>query len=232
MSARKELKQVGVRIMFNRILALMVTFAFSLSAQAVSVDFTDANWQAAIGSGSSTASYGNVTLSTGRSDHLLNFNGSSSEVRGCAAGSSIHDLACLGDGIGIRQASNNNDEISGSESLLIEFAKAVDVTKIYLLDLFGAEKTGEKAIIINSNGVNKTVTGADGVVGGFLSVAYSVDQGRGLTSILLKGYKDCFSDFALAGLEIAPSAVPIPGAALLFGSALLGFFGFRRKNIA
>ena len=92
--------------------------------------------------------------------------------------------------------------------------------------------TGEQAIIINSNDVNKTVIGVNGTVGGFLSVEYLLNEGKGLTSILLKGYRDCFSDFALAGLEIAPSPVPVPGAAILFGSALLGFFGFKRRRLA
>lgn len=227
--------------MFKRIFILLAAFAFSVSAQAVSVDFTGQDWKDAINASSdpTSATVGNVTLSTGYSKHHLNFNGSSSEIRGCAAGSDLHDLACLGDGIGI-----NNDEIGGYyEELLIEFAEAVDVTKIYLLDLFGAETprygsaVGEKAIIINSNDVNKTVIGAvdadgDSIAGGFFSVEYSVIEGKGLTSILLKGYKDCFSDFALAGLEIAPSPVPVPGAAILFGSALLGFFGFKRRRVA
>ncbi|MFK5915125.1 MAG: PEP-CTERM sorting domain-containing protein [Woeseiaceae bacterium] len=220
--------------MFKRITLTLTAFAFSAMAQATLIDFTDANWQAAIGSGNSSATLGNVTLSTGNPYHILNFNSSSSEIKGCAAGADVHDLACLGDGIGIRRKWNNNDEISGSERLLIEFAKAVDVTKIYLLDLFGEEKYGkdEKAIIFNSNGIKKTVNGAVGVAGGFLSVEYSLNEGGGLSSILLKGYRDCFSDFALAGLEVTPSAVPVPGAAILFGSALLGFFGFKRRQAA
>lgn len=225
--------------MFKRISVLLTAFAFSVSAHAVSVDFTGQDWKDAISNSSdpTTATVGNVTLSTNYSKYYLNFNGSDSEIRGCAAGADLHDLACLGDGIGIRKPWNNNDEISGYEELLIEFAEAVDVTKIYLLDLFGAEKTGEKAIIINSNGIDKTVTGAvdsndNSISGGFFSVEYSVVEGKGLTSILLKGYKDCFSDYALAGLEIAPSPVPVPGAAILFGSALLGFFGFKRRRIA
>ena len=220
--------------MFKRLSILLAAFAFSVSAQAVSVDFTGQDWKDAISASSdpTTATVGNVTLSTNYYRHTLNFNGSDSERHGCNAGSAIHDLACLGDGIGIR-----NDEISGYEKLLIEFAEAVDVTKIYLLDLFGAERSGEQAIIINSNGVDKTVKGAidangKSIAGGFFTVDYTIEEGKGLTSILLKGYKDCFSDFALAGLEIAPSPVPIPGAAILFGSALLGFFGFKRRRIA
>jgi len=216
--------------MLKRISFILAIFTVSVSAQAVSVDFTDSNWQSAIGSGNTSATYGNVTLSTSKSWHYLSFNDSRNEVNGCKAGSAIHDLACVGDGIGIQKGSRNNDEISYGEQLLIEFAEAVDVTKIYLLDLFGAEKTGEKAVIINSNDVTKTVTGGNGVAGGFFSVEYTAVEGGGLTSILLKGYRDCFSDFALAGLEIAPSPVPIPGAAILFGSALLGFFGFKRRR--
>ena len=35
----------------------------------------------------------------------------------------------------------------------------------------------------------------------------------------------------LNGLAAAPSAVPVPAAAWLFGSALIGFAGFRRKSV-
>ena len=35
----------------------------------------------------------------------------------------------------------------------------------------------------------------------------------------------------IRGLTAAPSAVPVPAAAWLFGSALIGFAGFRRKSI-
>lgn len=223
--------------MFRQITAILIAVSFSLSAHAVSVDFTDASWKAAVGTGQTSASVGNVTISTSKSWHYLSFNSSNSETSGCKSGSSLHDLACLGDGIGIQKGTRTNDEISYGEQLLIEFAEAVDVAKIYLLDLFGAEKSGEKAIVINSNNVNKTVTGAvdengNSIAGGFFTVEYTAIEGKGLTSILLKGYRDCFSDYALAGLEVTPAAVPLPGAAFLFGSALLGFFGFKRRRIA
>ena len=95
--------------MFKRIFILLAAFAFSVSAQAVSVDFTGQDWKDAIStSGDPTsATVGNVTISTGYYNHYLNFNGSDSEIRGCAAGTDIHDLACLGDGIGIRRPWNN-----------------------------------------------------------------------------------------------------------------------------
>ncbi len=38
-------------------------------------------------------------------------------------------------------------------------------------------------------------------------------------------------DFAISGLAAAPSAVPVPAAAWLFGTALFGFAGFRRKSV-
>lgn len=43
------------------------------------------------------------------------------------------------------------------------------------------------------------------------------------------GNKYAVGEFTTYGTAVSPSAVPIPAAALLFGPALLGFIGFRRK---
>ena len=53
-----------------------------------------------------------------------------------------------------------------------------------------------------------------------------------VTEIIFSGYADSFSDYALAGIDVELSPVPVPGAAILFGSALLGFFRFKRRRIA
>lgn len=63
------------------------------------------------------------------------------------------------------------------------------------------------------------------LVGGFYNTDFS---GQGISSIIFSGNLDGFSDYALAGIKISP--VPLPGAAILFGSALLGFFGFKRRR--
>ena len=126
--------------MFSRMSILLATFTFSMVAQATLIDFTDQSWKDAIGSGQTSATVGNVTLTS--TSGYLNFNGSSSERTGCQAGQPDNGLACLGDGIGI-----SDDEITQrtSESITISFANSVNVDNIFLLDLFGTEGTGETA---------------------------------------------------------------------------------------
>ena len=141
---------------------------------------------------------------------------------GCIAGQDSHGLACDGDGIGIR-----NDEItelgntSAAQTITISFDNAVNVTNLFLLDLFGSEQSGEVAIIDGSP--YQAPVGNLGIAGGFFATGYT---GLGITEIILSGNRDFFSDYAVAGIEVSP--VPLPGAVFLFGSALLGFVGFRR----
>ena len=215
--------------MFKQLSILLAAFALSFSANATLVDFTDNDWKAAIGTGNvTTATVGDVTLnSTGG---YLNFNGSSSEINGCLSAGST-GLACDGDGIGIRQW-NNDDEISYGETLTISFLEAIDISKIYLLDLFLNDNgvTGRTEIaVISTNGNKTNLVATTDSNGGFFSADYIV---KDITSIVLSGYKNCFSDYALAAVDVEVSAVPIPGAAILFGSALLGFFGFKRRRVA
>ena len=211
----------------------------SASANAALVDFTDSVWRDAMqATGRHSATVGNVTLTAGGhnwwyGDYLLTFNGSSSERAGCLAGQASHGLSCDGDGIGIK-----NDEISQSgwsyndhdQSITISFAQAVDVTNLFVLDLFGSERSGEIAVI---NGMSfQAPDGNLGIPGGFYATGYS---GTGIRSILLTGNTDWFSDYTLAGIEfeLSPasvSTVPLPGAFWLFSTALLGFFA--RKQFA
>lgn len=201
--------------MFKQFSILLATLAFSISAQATLIDFTDQSWEAAISAGSgTTATLGNVTL-TAKSGSLT-FN--RSDNGGCVAGRPANGLTCDGDGIGI-----NNDEITqgGSQQITISFQQAVDITDIFLLDLFSSERTGEIAIIDGAQ-----YSGSNLLAGGFFETGFN---GLGITSIVFSGNLDSFSDYAVAAIEV--SAVPLPGAAILFGSALLGFFGFKRRRV-
>ena len=202
--------------MFKRISILLAVFVVSMSAQATLIDFTDQSWEQAISAGSgTTATIGNVTLATNTSS--LTFN--RADKGGCVAGQPANGLTCDGDGIGI-----NNDEITqgGSQQITISFQQAVNITDIFLLDLFSSERTGEIAMI---DGVQ--YSGPNLLAGGFFETGFN---GLGITSILFSGNFDSFSDYAVAAVEV--SAVPLPGAAILFGSALLGFFGFKRRRTA
>jgi len=210
----------------SRALLAGTVLVFASAANAALIDFTDASWGAAIAAGDGTsATLGNITLTAGGDNAHLTFNGTGDQG-GCQAGQSSHGLACAGDGIGV-----NNDEItqsgssftSSDQSITISFAEAVDVNDLFVLDLFGSERTGEIAII-DGNPYAAPV-GNLGIPGGFYATGYSE---LGILSVVLSGNTDWFSDYALAAIDVEVSPVPLPGAMLLFGSALLGMFGFKR----
>ncbi len=132
---------------FRSFLAIFC-FAFASVANAALVDFTSRVWGEAINDGDgTTATVGNVTLTA--SNGILTFNSSNSETSGCMAGVENHGLACSGDGIGI-----NNDEITESgdvftsidQTITISFAAPVDVTNVFLLDLFANETSSHNDI--------------------------------------------------------------------------------------
>ena len=100
----------------------------------------------------------------------------------------------------------------------------LNISNIFLLDLFSSEQTGEIAII---DGIQ--YFGDNLLPGGFYATGFT---GQGISSIVFSGNFDSFSDYAIAGIEV--SAVPLPGAVVLFGTALLGFFGVgssRRRTV-
>ena len=204
------------KTMLKRFLILLSLIITPFTSQAALIDFTDASWS--IVDGNSVANIGNVTLSS--TGGLMSFNGW--DNGGCIAGQGSHGLACDGDGIGIR-----NDEITElgntrtAQTIKISFDNAVNISNLFLLDLFGNEQTGEVAII-DGNPYQAPV-GNLGIAGGYFATGFT---GLGITEIILSGNRDFFSDYAVAGIEVSP--VPLPGAVFLFGSALLGFFGFRR----
>ena len=203
--------------MYKQISVLLATLLFSVSSHATLIDFTDSSWQTAI-NGSNTATIGNVTLTASTGN--LTFN--AGDNAGCVAGQPTNGLACAGDGIGIR-----DDEIASkyAQQITIDFAQAVNISDIFLLDLFPKEGPNGEAEQARING--QQYFGDNLLAGGFYATGFT---GQGITQLIFSGDYDLFSDYAVAGIEV--SAVPIPGAAILFGSALLGFFGFKRRRIA
>jgi len=207
----------------SRWLFATALLTFAMTANAAFIDFTDDSWSDAINIGSNTnATIDNVTLTA--LNGKLTFN--ARDRGGCVAGQPTNGLTCDGDGIGV-----NNDEItqagseftSSDQTITISFAEAVDITNLYVLDLFGSEGNGEIAVI---DGVGyQAPAGNLGIAGGYYATGFT---GFGITSIVLTGNEDYFSDYALAAIDVEISAVPLPGALILFGSALLGMFGFKR----
>ena len=204
--------------MFKQLSIFLATLLFSLSSHATLIDFTDSSWQAAIDG--DTATIGDITLTA--STGYLTFN--ADDNAGCLAGQPTNGLTCDGDGIGIY-----DDEIASKyqQQITIDFAQAVNISNIFLLDLFpneGPDGEAEQAII---NG--EQYFGDNLLAGGFYATGFTA---QGITQLIFSGNLDDFSDYAVAGIEV--SAVPLPGAVVLFGTALLGFFGVNagRKRAA
>lgn len=212
----------------SSILATLILSVLGTSANAIIIDFTDAAWRDAVQPDNTrqTATVNGVTVTAAPRGSFLTFNSSSSERAGCAAGQAIHGLACIGDGIGIR-----DDEVSqsGVQQLTIGFDGLVDILGIDVLDLFGNERDGETALMMLSGGITQSTrppSGNLGVPGGYWHTPFSA---MGVSSITLLAPNDGFSDFALARIEYRVS-VPEPGTLSLIGAGLLGLALLRRRR--
>ena len=204
--------------MIKKAVTAFILLALGSSANALLIDFTSDTWSGVSGRShtENIAGVGNVRLTAlGGS---LSFN--ASDNSGCTAGAGDETgLACVGDGIGI-----GDDEItSRSEALLVSFANPVDVVDIILLDLFSQEPEYARIRLLGSG--SATVSG--GVdLGGLVVTGLG---GNDVSHILFRAIGR-YSDYALAGIEVA--AVPLPGALILFLSGLAGFGFFRKRQAA
>lgn len=160
-------------------------------------------------------------------------------------------LALDYDGAGVRQSGNQDDEVTlnGTESLIVSFQNAATVTSVEFLDLFAqgtpaiSGSTGAESIDVvfylngsivgtetfigtDPNPFNASTPGQNGYLFGALDIPIRADK------LVFKMNANSLRDDATADAAVAAiTVVPIPAAAWLFGSALLGIagIGYRRK---
>lgn len=149
-------------------------------------------------------------------------------------------LMCERDGAGI-----GNDEITGltvssGQIMTLEFERTVYISSLDFLDLYLNPDSllgGEQArVTIDGTTppylVNATGTSGDGGYANLNLLALGgpvLGQTIEFTSFLGLGIQDDRdNDYAFAGINI--SVVPIPAAAWLFGTALIGLVGFSKRR--
>lgn len=96
--------------------------------------------------------------------------------------------------------------------------------------------TGLGIDILNANGLEILPDGTAYLAANFdngtsQTVLYSINLLTGKATLSGSSLFSSTFDGTINGLSAAPSAVPVPAAAWLFGSALLGLVGFRRKSV-
>lgn len=171
-----------------------------------------------------------------------NFNESydgSSTNPGCQANGG--PLKCESDGAGI-----GNDEVTGltlssGQILTLEFETDVYISSLDFLDLYLNPQKGREQARVTIDGaalpylVDATGSSGDGGYANLDLLALGgpvLGRKIELTAFLgLEIQDDSDNDYAFAGINV--SAVPIPAAAWLFGTALIGLAGFsKRRNTA
>lgn len=180
-----------------------------------------------------------------------NFNFNENGPSGTQSGFCVeYGLACQSDGLGIVDDELSN--VDPPESLLIEASRPVVFSHLYVLDLFtnASGNSSESAIFdFGDDGTNDHelfATAPQGTGGGnrYGFYVYSPTLGpsdpgvyTALRLLVGAGNDVGAPDYALAGFEYtvvagATSPVPLPAAAWLFGSALLGVVGvgYRRRR--
>jgi len=225
------------------ILASLAASSLCNGAMAAYLDFTDSNTISSLSLNSNvySGSIDGIGFTLTSDIGAVNFNESydGSLRNGCQSNGG--PLKCDLDGAGI-----NNDEITGlsassGQTMILEFASAVSLSGFDFLDLY-----------VNPNDQNRREQATVRIGGATYNVAASESSGQGghenLDLLALGGpvigttiffsansspifWDDTTNDYALAGVEV--SAIPIPAAVWLFGTALIGLFGFskRRKTV-
>ncbi|MEO1043242.1 MAG: hypothetical protein AAFX52_13230 [Pseudomonadota bacterium] len=229
--------------MKNVLIGSLAAIATSISAaQAASIlDFTADILSPVSGNNRTATEDGVLFTITGKPQAVNNsqsFDGGTQDFCQSQGG----DLACVRDGLGIKDDELTATPRPDNERATIK-SKAIDVHRIFLLDLFksndpklGAEQAridlytaDDPSTVAMTIRVTADETKSQNNAG-----FYAIDVGLpDVVKMVFRanqrsGTDDKNSDFAVAGVEF--SEMPVPGAALLFGTALFAGAAARRKR--
>ncbi len=141
-------------------------------------------------------------------------------------------LALQNDGIGI-----GDDEIDFGQTLMMDFDRLVRVTRVFFLDLFEApDGTSHEAPIVASDASGNvdvdlsTLQKFGDMAPGWTTGTFgSPFVGRTFSFTAAASNDGMGSpDYALAGIEFEVVPAPLPAAAVLFGTALMGLGALAR----
>jgi len=198
----KRMKLLGV-------LSLIVILAGTAFSAPTTIDFRNPVWAAA--AGQSTYTIGNITVkATPFTTDVL-----------------WQDSV---DGLGVTSLNDSNpDEIDWWETLEIHFASNMNLTGVWVSDLFdapdgnGADPGGENAYLVINGLTNIHFVGADSEQ---TNGEQFVDFGGVLSVQSIEFWAVCSNDdYSVMGLE----AIPAPGAILLGGIGV-GLVGWLRRR--
>jgi hypothetical protein len=224
----------------NRILKLITgvaIFCLCNSVSAALLDFTDTSFLATLNKVSDTeytGVFGGVGFTLTSTNGNINlytdggYDGSDTSI--CQSGGG--PFACGIDGIGIDDDEVGEDGGSVIETLTLTFDSAVYVSGVHFIDLYKVNGTEQATVIIDGN-APFTVDATQGAgEGGYAN--YAISQVLATTIVFTAEatadlQDDANNNYALGGVNV--SAVPVPAAAWLFASGVLGLVGFstRRK---
>jgi len=210
---------------------LQVCFVASFlcnGAMASYIDFTDSSLSLSAIPGGFEGSIDGIGFTLTSTDGTVTLNNDGGYDGSSTSHCNPGGLACDRDGVGIR-----NDEVTMGQTLNLIFDTEVQITSIEFLDLYIGNGT-ERATVTIDGGTSASVnaTGSSGD-GGYAKLNFLALVGAGqnieFSASFLSGLRDDRdNDYALAAITV--SAIPIPAAAWLFGTALLGFIGFSRRT--
>ena len=219
-------------------LAATVAMGSTVAAQAALIDFTNPSTYTLTGStGSGTSTDGTLAFTLS----AVGGNITNSEVADYDA-DRVSPLSGQVDGLGVGSGLSADEITFPLESLTVSFDRAVTISRLFFLDLFGtrpgefATETDENATVTSDTGASANfraqTLNQDGTVG----FGDFMTELTGTSFTFIAGEENdsmTFPDFALAGLEVTEVApIPLPAGILLLGGALGGLGLARRKNKA